>query len=222
MCHRRPCIGGVAEAAACAEKFARAGAAVSFTVTPCWCYGSETMDMEAARPKAVWGFNGTERPGRFIWRRCWPGTRRRGCRLSAFTGGTFRTRRTENIPEDVREKILRFCRAGLAVAMMRGKSYLGMGGVSMGIAGSMVDIPFFENYLGMRVESVDMSEFIRRMDRGIYDAAEFQKAMTWVKQNCREGKDYNSPQNAPLARAVGPGLGNFRQDGAGGARFDGG
>jgi len=188
------CIGGVAEAAACAEKFARAGAGVSLTVTPCWCYGSETMDMEAARPAAVWGFNGTERPGAVYLAAVLAGHAQKGLPAFGIYGRDVQDAADRGIPQDAGEKILRFCRAGLAVAMMRGKSYLGMGGVSMGIAGSMVNIPFFENYLGMRVESVDMSEFIRRMERGIYDGAEFQKAMAWVKQNCREGKDCNSPE----------------------------
>ncbi|MGA2557535.1 MAG: L-fucose isomerase, partial [Verrucomicrobiota bacterium] len=186
------CIGGVAEAAACAEKFARAGVGVSLTVTPCWCYGSETMDMEPALPKAVWGFNGTERPGAVYLAAVLAGHAQKGLPAFGIYGRDVQDAADQTIPGDVREKILRFCRAGLAVAMMRGKSYLGMGGVSMGIAGSMVNVGFFENYLGMRVESVDMSEFIRRMERGIYDTAEFDKALQWVKQNCREGKDYNS------------------------------
>ena len=186
------CIGGVAEAAACAEKFARDGVGVSLTVTPCWCYGSETMDMDPAIPKAVWGFNGTERPGAVYLAAVLAGHSQKGLPAFGIYGRDVQDAGDQSIPADVREKILRFCRAGLAVAMMRGKSYLGLGGVSMGIAGSMVNADFFENYLGMRVESVDMSEFIRRMERGIYDKAEFNQALKWVKQNCREGKDYNS------------------------------
>ena len=186
------CIGGVAEAAACAEKFARAGVGVSLTVTPCWCYGSETMDMDPAIPKAVWGFNGTERPGAVYLAAVLAGHAQKGLPAFGIYGRDVQDAGDQSVPGDVREKILRFCRAGLAVAMMRGKSYLGLGGVSMGIAGSVVNVDFFENYLGMRVESVDMSEFIRRMERGIYDTAEFDQALKWVKQNCREGKDYNS------------------------------
>lgn len=188
------CIGGVAEAAACAEKFARAGAGVSLTVTPCWCYGSETMDMDAALPKAVWGFNGTERPGAVYLAAVLAAHAQKGLPAFGIYGWDIQDAGDERIPVDVREKILRFCRAGLAVALMRGRSYLGMGGVSMGIAGSMVDTGFFENYLGMRVESVDMTEFTRRIERCIYDAAEFERAMGWVKENCREGKDYNTPE----------------------------
>jgi L-fucose isomerase len=187
------CIGGVAEAAACAEKFARAGAGVSLTVTPCWCYGSETMDMDAAVPKAVWGFNGTERPGAVYLAAVLAGHAQKGLPAFGIYGRDVQDAKDRSIPEDVRDKILRFCRAGLAVAMMRGKSYLGMGGVSMGIAGSVVNVDFFENYLGMRVESVDMTEFVRRIERSIFDEAEFKKAMAWVKENCREGKDYNEP-----------------------------
>ncbi|MGA9778849.1 MAG: L-fucose isomerase [Limisphaerales bacterium] len=186
------CIGGVAEAAACAEKFAREGVGLSLTVTPCWCYGSETMDMDSAIPKAVWGFNGTERPGAVYLAAVLAGHAQKGLPAFGIYGRDVQDVGDKIIPEDVQEKTLRFCRAGLAVAMMRGKSYLAMGGASMGIAGSIVNPDFFERYLGMRVESVDMSEFVRRIERGIFDEAEYKKARAWVKTNCREGKDYNS------------------------------
>ncbi len=186
------CIGGVAEAAACAEKFARAGVGASLTVTPCWCYGSETMDMDPAIPKAVWGFNGTERPGAVYLAAVLAGHAQKGLPAFGIYGREVQDGGDKSIPSDVQEKILRFARAGLAVALMRGKAYLGMGGVSMGIAGSIVDQPFFESYLGMRVETVDMTEFLRRMDKGIFDPAEFKRALHWTKQNCVEGKDYNS------------------------------
>src|SRR6185312_3874434 len=186
------CIGGVAEAAACAEKFAREGVGVSLTVTPCWCYGSETMDMNPLVPKAVWGFNGTERPGAVYLAAVLAGHSQKGIPAFSIYGRDVQDGGDKSIPADVQEKILRFVRAGLSVALMRGKSYLGMGGVSMGIAGSIVDQPFFEDYLGMRVETIDMTEFLRRMDKGIYDQAEYKKALAWVKQNCPEGKDYNS------------------------------
>ena len=188
------CIGGVAEAAACAEKFAREGVGLSLTVTSCWCYGSETMDMDPVLPKAVWGFNGTERPGAVYLAAVLAGHAQKGLPAFGIYGRDVQDAGDKTIPEDVQEKILRFCRAGLAVAMMRGKSYLAMGGTSMGIAGSIVNPDFFESYLGMRVESVDMSEFIRRMERGIFDQTEYQKAIAWVKVNCKEGKDYNSPK----------------------------
>ena len=188
------CIGGVAEASACAEKFAREGVGVSLTVTPCWCYGSETMDMNPAVPKAVWGFNGTERPGAVYLAAVLAGHSQKGIPAFGIYGRDVQDGGDKSIPADVQKKILQFARAGLAVALMRGKSYLGMGGVSMGIAGSIVDQPFFEDYLGMRVETIDMTEFLRRMDKGIYDPEEYQKALAWVKQNCPEGKDYNSPQ----------------------------
>lgn len=187
------CIGGVAEAAAAAEKFAREGVGLSLTVTPCWCYGSETMDMNPLIPKAVWGFNGTERPGAVYLAAVLAGHSQKGLPAFSIYGRDVQDAGDKSIPADVQEKILQFVRAGLAVAHMRGKSYLGMGGVSMGIAGSIVDQPFFEDYLGMRVETVDMTEFLRRMDKGIYDPAEYEKALKWVKANCPEGKDYNSP-----------------------------
>ena len=186
------CIGGVAEAAACAEKFARENVGVSLTVTPCWCYGSETMDMDPLRPKAVWGFNGTERPGAVYLAAVLAGHTQKGLPAFGIYGRNVQDGGDSTIPSDVSEKILRFAKAGLAVAMMRGKSYLSMGGCSMGIAGSIVDQPFFEDYLGMRVEAIDLTEFTRRMRDGIYDKAEYEKAMAWVKANCTEGHDPNS------------------------------
>src|SRR5580704_12009510 len=185
-------IGGIAEAAMCAEKFAREGVGVSITVTPCWCYGSETMDMNPLIPKAVWGFNGTERPGAVYLAAVLAGHSQKGLPAFSIYGHDVQDGSDKTIPSDVREKILRFVRAGLSVALMRGKSYLGMGGVSMGIAGSIVDQPFFESYLGMRVETIDMTEFLRRMDKGIFDPAEYKTALKWTKENCKEGKDYNS------------------------------
>ena len=186
------CIGGVAEAAACAEKFDRENVGVSLTVTPCWCYGSETMDMDPLRPKAVWGFNGTERPGAVYLAAVLAGHTQKGLPAFGIYGRHVQDGGDSTIPSDVSEKILRFAKAGLAVAMMRGKSYLSMGGCSMGIAGSIVDQPFFESYLGMRVEAIDLTEFTRRMRDGIYDKAEYEKAMKWVKANCVEGHDPNS------------------------------
>jgi L-fucose isomerase len=185
-------IGGVAEAAQCAAKFAREGVGVSLTVTPCWCYGSETMDMDPLMPKAVWGFNGTERPGAVYLAAVLAAHNQKGLPAFGIYGRDVQDSSDTSIPADVQEKLLRFARAGLAVATLRGKSYLSMGGVSMGIAGSIVDQPFFESYLGMRVEVVDMSEFIRRMNNNIYDPVEFEKAMKWVKANCKEGKDINA------------------------------
>jgi L-fucose/D-arabinose isomerase len=185
------CIGGVREASDCADKFRRENVGVSITVTPCWCYGSETMDMDPLTPKAVWGFNGTERPGAVYLAAVLAAHTQKGLPAFGIYGRDVQDAGDEKIPADVEEKLLRFARAGLAVASMRGRSYLSMGGTSMGIAGSIVDPALFEKYFGMRVESVDMTEFIRRMDRGIYDKAEFAKALKWVKANCKEGKDWN-------------------------------
>jgi L-fucose isomerase len=188
------CIGGVAEAAAAAEKFNREGVGVSLTVTPCWCYGSETMDMDPIRPKAVWGFNGTERPGAVYLAAVLAGHTQKGIPAFGIYGHDVQDSTDRTLPADVKEKILRFVRAGLAVATMRGRSYLAMGGVSMGIAGSIVDQPLFEQYLGMRVETIDMTEFLRRIDKEIYDPAEYKRALKWVKAQCLEGKDYNPPR----------------------------
>ena len=188
------CIGGVAEAAAAADKFAREGVGVSLTVTPCWCYGSETIDMDPLLPKAIWGFNGTERPGAVYLAAALAGHNQKGLPAFGIYGRDVQDSGATDIPGDVKEKILAFARAGLAVATMRGRSYLSMGGVSMGIAGSIVDASFFEQYLGMRCEYVDMSEFTRRIERSIFDPGELERAMDWIGKNCREGKDYNPPE----------------------------
>jgi L-fucose isomerase len=186
------CIGGVAEAAMAAEQFRKAGVGVSLTVTPCWCYGSETMDMEPLIPKAVWGFNGTERPGAVYLAAVSAAHAQKG--LPAFTiyGRDVQDIGSTDIPVEVGEKLARFVRAGLALATMRGKSCLSVGAVSMGIAGSIVNQDFFEDSLGMRVECVDMTELVRRIEEKIYDEEEFRRAYAWVRQHCPEGKDYNT------------------------------
>ncbi len=188
------CIGGVSEAAKCAEKFKREGVGVSITLTPCWCYGSETMDMDPLIPKAVWGFNGTERPGAVYLAAVLAGHSQKGLPAFGIYGQDVQDTTDTSIPADVQAKLLQFARAGLAVATMRGTSYLAMGGVSMGIAGSIVDQEFFQDYLGMRTETIDMTEFARRMDREIYDREEYQRALAWVKENCPEGADRNEPE----------------------------
>jgi L-fucose/D-arabinose isomerase len=194
------CIGGVSEAAKCAEKFEREGVGVSLTVTPCWCYGSETMDMHPTRPKAIWGFNGTERPGAVYLAATLAGHSQKGLPAFGIYGRHVQDSGDTSIPSDVQQKLLWFAKAGLAVATMRGTSYLAMGGVSMGIAGSIVDQPFFEEYLGMRAETVDMTEFVRRIDEGIYDREEYERALRWTRENCPEGPDPN-PADKQLSRA---------------------
>jgi len=186
------CIGGIGEANACAEKFRREGVGVSLTVTPCWCYGSETMDMDPLLPKAIWGFNGTERPGAVYLAATLAAHSQKGLPAFGIYGKDVQDGTDTTVPDDVREKILNFARAGMAVALMRGKAYLSMGGTSMGIAGSMLDYSFWEKYLGMRVEDIDMSEFWGRIKKGMFDHQEFEKALAWVKNNCREGEDYNA------------------------------
>ena len=192
------CIGGVAEAASCAEKFRKTGVGVSLTVTPCWCYGSETIDMNTDIPKAIWGFNGTERPGAVYLAAALAGHAMKGLPAFGIYGHDVQDMGDQKIPDDVSEKILRFVRAALAVAFMKGKSYLSMGSVSMGIAGSIVREDFFQEYLGMRNEYVDMSEFNRRLNEDIFDKDEFKKALVWTKKYCKEGKDLNA---RPSSRA---------------------
>jgi L-fucose isomerase len=187
------CIGGVAEAAAAADKFQQEGVGVSLTVTPCWCYGSETMDMDPLIPKAIWGFNGTERPGAVYLAAVLAAHNQKGLPAFGIYGRDVQDSGDTSVPTDVREKILLFVKAGLAVAEMRGKSYLSLGSVSMGIAGSLLHPWFYENYLGIRCESVDMSEFVRRLEEDIYDPKEFEHALKWTKENCKEGRDDNPP-----------------------------
>ncbi len=187
------CIGGAAEAARTAERFAREGVGLSITVTPCWCYGSETMDMDPLIPKAVWGFNGTERPGAVYLAAVLAAHNQKGLPAFSIYGRDVQDAGETEIPADVKEKLLRFARAGLAAARLRGKSYLSLGGTSMGIAGSIVDQSFFESYLGMRVEAVDMSEITRRIEESIYDPDEFSRALAWTRAKCKEGRDVNPP-----------------------------
>lgn len=190
-------IGTVAEAAACADKFEHEGVGATISVTSCWCYGSETMDMNPYWPKAVWGFNGTERPGAVYLAAVLAAHAQKGLPAFGIYGHDVQDLDDNTIPADVAEKLLRFARAAVAVAIMRGKSYLSFGSVAMGIAGSIVNPDFFEEYLGMRCESVDMTEVMRRVSLGIYDHEEYEKAMEWTKKNCkpREGEDFkNRPE----------------------------
>ena len=184
-------IGRVAESAACAAKFKKEGVDITLTVTPCWCYGAETMDMDPMTIKGVWGFNGTERPGAVYLASVLATHAQKGLPAFGIYGHDVQDADATEIPEDVREKLLRFGRAAVAVATMRGKSYLQIGSICMGIGGSIISPEFIEEYLGMRVESVDEVEIIRRMTEGIYDEAEFQKALAWTKANCPEGFDKN-------------------------------
>lgn len=188
-------IGRVDEAAACAEKFKKEGVSVTITVTPCWCYGSETIDVDPHTIKAVWGFNGTERPGAVYLAAALAGHNQKGLPAFGIYGRDVQDGGDNSIPADVQEKLLRFAKAGIAAATLKGKSYLSIGSVSMGIAGSIVDADFFQNYLGMRNEYVDMSEILRREKLGIYDPVEFEKAMAWTVKNCKanEGPNTNPP-----------------------------
>ena len=184
-------IGRVAESAACAEKFRKEGVDITLTVTPCWCYGAETMDMDPQTIKAVWGFNGTERPGAVYLASVLATHAQKGLPAFGIYGHDVQEADDTSIPADVEEKLLRFGRAAVAAATMRGKSNLQIGSVTMGIGGSIIDSDFIESYLGMRVESVDEVEIIRRMTEGIYDEKEFQKALAWAKENCKLGFDKN-------------------------------
>ena len=185
-------IGRVAEAAACAAQFKKAGVDITLTVTPCWCYGAETMDMDPMTIKGVWGFNGTERPGAVYLASVLATHAQKGLPAFGIYGHDVQNLdEVTNIPDDVKEKLLRFARAAVAAATMRGKSYLQIGSICMGIGGSIIDPAFIEEYLGMRVESVDEVEIIRRMTEGIYDEAEYQKALAWTKAHANIGFDKN-------------------------------
>lgn len=187
-------IGRVGETAACAEKFKKEGVSITLTVTPCWCYGAETMDMDPLTIKGVWGFNGTERPGAVYLASVLATHAQKGLPAFGIYGHDVQNADATDIPEDVEEKLLRFGRAAVAAATMRGKSYLQIGSICMGIGGSIIDPAFIEEYLGMRVESVDEVEIIRRMTEEIYDKEEFEKALKWTKEKCKEGFDKNPPE----------------------------
>lgn len=188
------CIAGMAESAACEDKFSCQNVGLTITVTPCWCYGSETIDMDPMRPKAIWGFNGTERPGAVYLAAALAAHSQKGIPAFSIYGHDVQDGGDDSIPADVEEKLLRFARAGLAVASMKGKSYMSLGGVSMGIAGSIVDHNFFESWLGMKVQAVDMTELRRRIDQKIYDAEELELALSWADNNFRFGPDLNAEQ----------------------------
>jgi L-fucose isomerase len=188
-------IGGVAEAAACQDRFSRENVAVTLTVTPCWCYGSETMDMDPNTIKAIWGFNGTDRPGAVYLAAALAGHSQKGLPAFGIYGrDVMDLKDIDKIPEDVKDKLLRFAKSALAAAWMRGKSYLSVGSVSMGIAGSITNADFFQEYLGMRNEYVDMSELVRRFEEKIYSEAEYRRALEWTRANCKEGPDNNPPE----------------------------
>ncbi len=193
------CIGGVTESAMAEEKFQREGVGISLTVTPCWCYGTETIDTDPLRPKAIWGFNGTERPGAVYLAAALAAHNQKGLPAFGIYGKDVQDADDNSIPEDVQEKLLKFARAALVVATIKGKSYLSMGNVSMGIAGSIADEGVFQDYLGMRNEYIDMSEFVRRIEEEIYDKEEYIYALNWVKENCKEGND-NNPEEEQNSR----------------------
>lgn len=195
------CIGGPAEAAKAAEKFRLAGVGATASITKCWAYGTETAEMDPTMPHAIWGFNGTERPGAVYLAATCAGHVQKGLPAFSIYGRQVQDKTDTTIPADVEQKLLRFVRSGLAVATMRGKNYLSLGNVSMGIVGSLVAHDFLQHYLGMRTQTVDMVEFLRRIEKGIFDPDEFARAMPWVEANCKEGKDCNPPSVAPDAAA---------------------
>jgi L-fucose/D-arabinose isomerase len=197
-------IGRVPQAAACAEKFEKEGVGLTLSVTPCWCYGTETIDMNPYYPKAIWGFNGTERPGAVYLAAALAGHAQKGLPAFGIYGQNVQDSTDTSIPADVEEKILRFIKSGLAVSMMKGKSYLGIGGQCMGIAGSVVDHDFFADYLGIRVEGVDEVEILRRMEQNIFDPEEYAKAKAWTVKYCKpnQGTDYNVPEKKASAEKL--------------------
>ncbi len=187
------CIGGVTEAARVDREFLKEEVEATITITPCWCYGFETMDMDTIRPKAIWGFNGTERPGAVYLASVLASHNQKGLPAFGVYGKDVKEVNDTSIPIDVGDKLIRFTKASLAAATMRGKSYLSIGGVSMGIAGSIIYPDFFEKYLGMRTEYIDMTEVSRRISKEIFDENEYKRALKWVKKNLKEGPDINSP-----------------------------
>ncbi len=194
-------IGGVKEAALCQEKFEREGVEVTLTVSPCWCYSTEVMDQDSSTVKAVWGFNGTERSGAVFLAAVLAAHSQKGMPAFSIYGHDVKDKDDYSIPEDVQEKILRFAKCGIAVKMMRAKSYLQIGSMCMGIAGSILNQDLLQEYFGMRSESVDETEILRRIDMGIYDPVEFEKALAWTKEYCKEGYEKN-PADIAFSRKV--------------------
>ncbi|HIU69326.1 MAG TPA: L-fucose isomerase [Candidatus Scubalenecus merdavium] len=190
-------IGGGAEAAKCAEQFSKENVVATLSVTPCWCYGSETFDMDPSTIKAVWGFNGTERPGAVYLAAVMAAYAQKGLPAFSIYGRDVQDMSDHSVPDDVAEKILKFARCAAAVGWMKNKAYVNVGGVAMGIAGSYCNADFFQKYLGIRAEWVDMSEIIRRITLEIYDHDEYEKALAWVKENCKEGFDLNEGKDLP-------------------------
>ena len=190
-------IGGGAEAAACQDKFSRENVVATLTVTPCWCYGSETFDMDPKTIKAVWGFNGTERPGAVYLAAVLAAHTQKGLPAFAIYGHDVQDATDETIPADVQEKILRYARCAVAVGWMKNKAYVNMGAVSMGIMGSYCDAEMFQKYFGIRAEWCDLTEILRRVTLGIYDPEEYEKALSWIRANCKEGLDCNEGKNLP-------------------------
>ncbi len=185
-------IGGGAEAAKCAEQFSKENVVATLTVTPCWCYGSETFDMDPQTIKAVWGFNGTERPGAVYLAAVMAAYAQKGLPAFSIYGHDVQDMADTEIPADVAEKILRFARSAVSIGWMKNKAYVNLGGVSMGIAGSYCNADLFQKYFGIRAEWVDMTEIVRRITLEIYDKDEYENALKWVKENCKEGFDCNA------------------------------
>ncbi|PPK48322.1 L-fucose isomerase [Clostridium algidicarnis DSM 15099] len=185
-------IGGSYEASKCAEKFSTENVCATLTVTPCWCYGSETMDLDPLTIKAVWGFNGTERPGAVYLAAVMAAYAQKGLPAFSIYGKDVQDLDDTKIPEDVKEKILRFGKCAIAVGVMKNKSYVNLGSVAMGIMGSFCDPEFFQKYLGIRAEWVDMTEILRRINNEIYDNEEYEVAIKWVQENCKEGYELNT------------------------------
>lgn len=190
-------IGGGAEAAKCANQFAAENVVATLSVTPCWCYGSETFDMDPNTIKAVWGFNGTERPGAVYLAAVMAAFAQKGLPAFSIYGHDVQDMDDTSVPADVAEKILRFARAAVSVGWMKNKAYVNLGGVAMGIAGSYCNADMFQKYFGIRAEWVDMTEIVRRITLGIYDEDEYQRALSWVKENCKEGFDCNAGKDLP-------------------------
>lgn len=189
-------IAGGEEAARCEEEFAAQHVTATLSVTPSWCYPLETIDMNPMTTKAIWGFNGTQRPGAVYLAAAMAAHNQMHRPCFSIYGRDVQDMEEEEIPRDVQEKILRFAKCALAVGQMQNKAYVGFGAVSMGIMGSFLDPAFYMHYLGMRPEWVDMTEILRRMEQGIYDKEEFEEAIQWVRANCKEGYDPNSKERA--------------------------
>lgn len=184
-------VGCVRDAAAVSELFRAERVGAVINIARAWAYPAEVMEYDTQLPQAVWGFSGSNYPGTVFMGAAVATAAQRGCPLFKIYGRDIQAGQDLRVPEDVADKLVRFAQCALALATLRGKTYLAVGSMCMGIGASAVDHAFFQCYLGMRTQMVDTAEILRRMEQKIYDPQEYARARRWAKENCREMQDPN-------------------------------